>query len=206
MKEVKQIIAENLIALRKKSGLTQSEMAEKLNYSDNTISRWERGDVVPSIEMLDEVAKLYNVPLESLIKENIETDIKANSKYIKLKKLATVLMCISSVWLAAIIAFFYSATFLNKSLWIIFVWAVPLTCLVLLAFNKYYNSRVYLFVNLSILIWSLITAFYLQFISYNLYLIFLIGIPIQMSFSIFSFVRPRKNKKQKTKKQKKQNA
>lgn len=195
MKSIKQIIPENLIALRKKSGLTQGEMAQKLNYSDNTISRWERGDVVPSIENLEEIAHLYGVTVESLIKENIEKDINANSKNIRLKKLATVLMSATSIWLAAIIAFFYGATFLDKFFWIIFVWAVPATCLLLIAFYRYYNSRVYLFVVLSVLVWSTLSSFYLQFLSYNFYLIFLIGVPIQLSFSIFSFVRPKKRKR-----------
>ena len=49
MNDIKHVIAKNLITLRKKNGLTQNELAQKLNYSDNAISRWEHAEVTPSI-------------------------------------------------------------------------------------------------------------------------------------------------------------
>ena len=68
MKDIKQIIADNLVSLRKQNKLTQNELAEKLNYSDNTISRWEKAEITPSVETLVQISEIYNIPLESLFK------------------------------------------------------------------------------------------------------------------------------------------
>ena len=70
MREIKDIIANNLISLRKSHGLTQNELAEKLAYSDNMVSRWERAEIIPNIETLQKISEFYNVPLTSLITEN----------------------------------------------------------------------------------------------------------------------------------------
>ena len=69
MKEIKEIISNNLITLRKAHSLTQNELAEKLAYSDNMVSRWERGEITPSIETLQKISEFYNVSLSSLLEE-----------------------------------------------------------------------------------------------------------------------------------------
>ncbi len=195
MENIKQIIAQNIISLRKQNGLTQNEFAQKLNYSDNTISRWEHAEITPSIESLVQISKLFNVPLEYLIKENITQNVKTDTKAQKIKKLATILLCVSLVWFVAILTFFYSETFFDKNLWIIFVWAVPASCLVLLAFTLYVKSRAYGFTFCTIFIWTFIASFYLQFLKYNMFLLFLVGIPAQFALIIWTFVRPSKKQK-----------
>ena len=105
MNDIKDIIANNLIKLRKKHKLTQNELAEKLNYSDNAISRWERGEVTPSIETLDQIAKYFDVPLSSLIEDNALGVSEKQDKKILRNKLAIILLFISLVWLVATITF-----------------------------------------------------------------------------------------------------
>ena len=61
MEELREIIAKNISDLRKKSGLTQIELAEKLNYSDKAVSKWERGDSVPDVGVLKQIADLFGV-------------------------------------------------------------------------------------------------------------------------------------------------
>lgn len=202
MKDIKQIIADNLISLRKKHGYTQNELAEMLNYSDNTVSRWEHAEITPSVETLEQIANIYNVPLEFLIKENIVKNVETDEKSYKMKKLMIVLLCVSMVWMAAVIAYFYYQSFTSRNPWTLFVWAVPLSCLVLMCFNNYINSRTYSFVFSTIFIWSTLASFYLQFLSYNLWLLFIIGIPAQMATSVFTYVRPRQKKKEKKQKTK----
>ena len=63
MADIKQIIAKNIIDLRKKNKMTQNELAEKLNYSDNAVSRWERAEVTPSVETIEQIAEVFNVPI-----------------------------------------------------------------------------------------------------------------------------------------------
>lgn len=191
MVDIKKIIAHNLVLLRKKNNLTQKELAQKLNYSDNTVSRWEKAEITPSIETLVQISEVYNVPLESLLKEKVTEQIRASTKAMILKKLSTILLCVSLVWFAAIISFVYAETFFNKNIWTVFIWAIPLSCLVLLAFNKYVNNRVYSFIISTLCIWSTIVSVYLQLLEYNMFLIFFIGIPAQVALAIYTFVRPK---------------
>lgn len=195
MKDIKTIIAENLISLRKQHKLTQNELAEKLNYSDNTVSRWEKAEITPSIETLEQISIVYGVELEYLLKENVVKKIEDNSKTMKIKKLSTILLCVSLVWFVAVISYTYLQTVYNKNIWTLFIWAVPLSFLVLLAFSKYVSSRAYSFTISSLLIWTFLASFYLQCLEYNLFLVFLVGIPAQVALSIYTFVRPKEIEK-----------
>ena len=69
MKELREIIGQNLTELRKQKGYTQISLAEKLNYSDKAISKWEKGTSLPSIDVLLDLANLYGVTLDYLVKE-----------------------------------------------------------------------------------------------------------------------------------------
>ena len=71
--ELKQIVAKNLIALRKQAGLTQLDLAEKLNYSDKAVSKWERAESLPDVETVKKIADLYHVSVDALLRE--EKDI-----------------------------------------------------------------------------------------------------------------------------------
>ena len=64
------IIAKNLSELRKKNRLTQLELAEKLNYSDKAVSKWEQGESLPGIEVLCKLSKLYGVSLDYIVGED----------------------------------------------------------------------------------------------------------------------------------------
>ena len=61
LSELKLITASNIIALRTQAGLTQAELGAKLNYSDKTISKWERGDAIPDAFVLTELAEIFNI-------------------------------------------------------------------------------------------------------------------------------------------------
>ena len=58
---IKNNLSQNLIFLRKNEKLTQGEFAEKINYSDKTVSKWENGDAIPDVETLYLIAKVYDV-------------------------------------------------------------------------------------------------------------------------------------------------
>ena len=61
MNELKNIIASNITYLRKQKKLTQAELAQELNYSDKAVSKWERGESVPDIETLKNIAEMFEV-------------------------------------------------------------------------------------------------------------------------------------------------
>lgn len=197
MKDIKKIIAENLIALRKKHNLTQNELAQKLNYSDNTVSRWERAELCPTIETLQEISDVYSVPLEMLIKENALKQNEAKQKSDKIKVLVLCLLCISLILFAVTIAYFYLKSFVNLNLWILFVWVAPASFCLLYGFGLYLKERTFTFIMLTLFIWTFLASFYLQFLKYNLWLIFTLGVPAQIAWTIWCYVRPRPNKKEK---------
>ena len=193
MKTIAEIIAENLISLRKKHNLTQNDLAEKLKYSDNTVSRWEHAEITPSVETLEKISEIYNVPLESLLKENVSQTINKQEKTQKIRRICTASLIVMTAWLFAIIAFVYGQTILHKNWWTIFIWAVPLSCLILAPFN---NNRIYIFVIASVFVWTLLLSVFLEFYIFRLWLIFFTGIPVQLSLVIWAFIKPKKNIKE----------
>lgn len=195
MIEINKVIANNLIKLRKKNKLTQNELASKLNYSDNAISRWERAEVTPSIETLDQIAKYFDVPLSSLIEDNAEGVSIAQDKRTLRNKLAIILLFMSLVWLIATITFVYGKVIFNVNLWQVFIWAVPVSCLVLYPFNAYWGRYIWKFVILSVFQWSVLACLYLQLLKYNMWLLFVIGVPIQVALCIWTFLKPKDYKK-----------
>jgi transcriptional regulator with XRE-family HTH domain len=193
-KDIKQIIANNLITLRKKHKLTQNELAKKLNYSDNAISRWERGELAPSVEVLQSISEVYDVPIEYLLKENTVQVLERDDKNNMINKLATTLLSVSIIWFAVTVAFVYCNTFFEVNMWRLFVWAVPASCLVLLTFNQFWRTRTYKFVVLTVLNWTSLISIYLQLLEYNMWLVFIVGIPTQVALVVWAFIKPKKAK------------
>ena len=189
-KNTRQIIAENLITLRKQHKLTQNDLAKKLSYSDNMISRWERAEISPSIETLEKISEFYNIPIENLFKENVVVS-KQYEKDLSLKNFCTLILLVLSLWSLIITTYVYYNSILDKRPWLLFIAAIPLSCLILLPFKGRWGTPVYRFVLYTIINWSVLIFLYLALIQYNIVLIFLIGIPTQLSLVVKTFIKPR---------------
>ena len=74
-------LGKNLFHARKKAGLSQETVAEKLGVSRQTISKWETAETVPDIYEAKKLAKLYNLSLDELIEFNV--DVKEIEEVIK---------------------------------------------------------------------------------------------------------------------------
>ena len=72
MQDIKATVAKNIVSLRTKAGLTQIELAQKLNYSDKSVSKWEHADSLPDISILYALADMYGVTLDYLTSDNAE--------------------------------------------------------------------------------------------------------------------------------------
>ena len=194
MSEIKDILAKNLVKLRQTKKLTQSELAKQLNYSDKSISKWEHGDAVPPIDVLKEIADFYNVSLDFLVTEKIDEDFLkklAKDKNFTNKVIIT-LLAISFVWLIATFSFFYGYTLLGKSYWILFVGAVPVSVIVLQIFNSIWGKRKYTFIIFSIFIWTSLALLYLINLESNLWLLFILGVPLQIAVILWSQLKASK--------------
>ena len=136
MENYKKNIANNLVLLRKKHNYKQSDIAEKLNYSDKTISKWETGEIVPSVENLFELCKLYGVSIEQITSEiPQDQEIVTKKDYSARNKLLISLLSISAVWIMATIAFVYVKILFHANIWTAFVWAVPASAVLGIIFN-----------------------------------------------------------------------
>lgn len=190
MEDYRKIIAQNISELRKEKKMTQSELADKLHYSDKAISRWERGDTMPSIEVLCELCNLFGVELQYLVSTNKEQKKKATpSKIVLGNRIIIVLLAISFVWLLATCIYVYAGLQLGDHPWIMFLWAVPVTALVSDIFNYIWGKRFYSIITRSALIWSLLTCFYVQFLSLNIWLVFILGIPMQVCVILWCMLK-----------------
>lgn len=192
MNNVKEMLPKNLVKLRSESKMTQSEVAEKLNYTDKSVSKWERGEAIPPIDVLKDLADLYGVSLDYLVgnTENGSYDRRYTSKANNTNKVVIMLLAVSLVWIVATVLYAYGIIFAQSSFWTLFVGAVPLTTVVLIVFNGIWGKRKFTFILISVLIWTLITTIYLVFLTtpsrYNLWAIFIIGIPLQVATILWS--------------------
>lgn len=187
MENLSEIIASNLVLLRKRNNLKQSDVAQKLGYSDKTISKWELGEVTPSVESLVALCKLYNVSLDQITHSTIDVEgVKTNAKS---NKLVITLLAISAIWMLATIVFVYAQILSGYNAWIVFVWAVPASMVVAIVFNSIWGKRRANYIYISILVWSLLASFYLQFLQYNLIPLFFLGIPMQIAILLWASMK-----------------
>lgn len=196
IENLKSIIANNLTYYRKKAGITQQELAEKLNYSDKSVSKWERGEGVPDIYILKQIADLFEVTVNDLIESRSSAPQKLNKKKNK------ILICLESiglVWLTATLVFaILKIIFPDK--YIIaysFLYAVPVSFIILYIFNRIWFKKNYInFISISLLFWTAMFSFYWTIKEFftNFEVFFFIGIPFQI-IVIFWYLMDRKKHK-----------
>ena len=168
MEDINKIIGKNLLILRKNAKLTQMELAERFNYSDKTISKWESGESLHNIEILYELAKFYNTTLDALTVEGdilatTESEPKPKNKLFPTRLMIT-LLAVSAVSLCATVLFVCFKIIYEKNYGMFFLWAIPISCVVLLIFNSIWGRSYLLFWILSVLIWSTLMCIHLQLI------------------------------------------
>lgn len=180
MENLNFIIAKNLVYLRKKSKITQAELGEKLNYSDKAVSKWEKGESLPPIEVLHKISKLYGVSLDFIVGEEKLPPRVIETADMRRRYLHITLLSILAVWFIAFLLFVSFDIFAHLNVWIVFAWAVPLSTIVGIVFDAIWNKCKLLFYLISLLIWSVLLCAAVQFMSFNIWKILLIGIPLQI--------------------------
>lgn len=184
MKDVRPTISKNLAMLRKEKGLTQAELAEKLNYSDKAISRWEHGDTLPDVNVLCELCDFYGITLNDLADEDCkvkEEEAVKYSKEMKTYKLWRSILSISIVWLFVTLIFTYSLAITGKAdLWILFVWAVPVSIIAFYIFGKSFLNSLTRFILSSCIMWTILASIFVSMLKYVFWQLFLIGVPLEL--------------------------
>ncbi len=195
--DIKQNLAENLIRYRKSLSLTQAELAEKLSYSDKAVSKWERGESFPDLYVLKQIADFYGVTIDTLISEPKEPQKPFLEKIIEKKRTIISICSIGLVWLVAICCYAFIHIIIPsiENTWLSFIYALPVTAIVLLVLSSVWNKKITTAFVISILVWTLILSVYLTLLiclpsaPKTLWEIFLIGIPLQILVVFWSIYR-----------------
>ena len=201
MENIREIISSNIVALRKNSNMTQMDLSKKINYSDKAVSRWEKGEVLPDVETLQQLSKIFGVSLTYMFERHDDVKTPERKKSLH-NELALHMLACCALWVVLTILFVYVEIFYNYVFWQAFVWGLPFTfAMTLRMYKKQKNEKTKLILKTG-LNWSLLVSIYLQLLKFNLWLIFIIGIPIQL-YIIVSYFSPeniklftRRNKKE----------
>ncbi len=199
MEDLRPIIAQNIVYLRKKHSLTQIELAEKLNYSDKAISKWERAESIPDVTVLKSIAEIFGVSVDYLLNKDHSNDTEPEGgrrdeiiAYIKRRRRVVTSMSVLLVWVIATVLFIILDLALGNT-WVqylCFAYALPAGALVWLIFNSIWENRRLNYPIISLMMWSLLFSIHLSILAggVNAWQIYLVGIPGQTIILLWSII------------------
>ena len=203
LEELKLITASNLINLRNDAGLTQAELGAMLNYSDKTISKWERAEAIPDAFVLKQLGEIFHVTVDNLLTSHdewkpIPTE-EPETEQVSYSTDRIIEISIIGVWTLALTAF-VALWLADIIIWQIFVVALPVSILVYLILICVFHRRRYLQHVIAAFVLSLFVTGYLLFYPrYNPWQLFLIAVPAEVIVYLScNLKKPRKPLKSKT--------
>ena len=195
--KLKSQLGANIVMYRKRSGLTQAKLAERLNYSDKAVSKWERGESMPDVLTLVQLAELFEVSVDDLIRD--PNEIPENSggpieqameaaveKTLKRKanKKIILWLCSLLVWFVALLIFVVVSSLDIPRSWIAFLYAIPADAIVQLSLRSAWKDFRWNKTLISILMWGGLLCLYMSlklFVHVDIWKLFLLGIPGQLA-------------------------
>ena len=177
LSELKLVTAGNLIKLRTGRGLTQAELGAMLNYSDKTISKWERGEAIPDAYVLTQIAEIFSVTVDALLSPPEKWTPPEPEKEEERSYSVRVILAIAvlGVWTLALSAF-VALWLAHIICWQIFVVALPVSILTYLVLICVFDRKKHLKYVVALFVLSLFLMIYLLFFHANPWQIFLVAI------------------------------
>ena len=204
--KLKDQIGSNIAMQRKRIGLTQAGLAEKLNYSDKAVSKWERGESMPDVLTLMQLAQLFEITVNDLLEDpnqlpgnpgKLEKAMtQVSEKALKRKANKNVILGLSTtlVWFIALLVFVVISSFDLPNSWISFLYAVPISAIVLLSLRSAWRDFRWNRGLISVIVWGFLMSIYaslMVFLRFNMWKIFLLGIPGEVAIMLwFRLFRP----------------
>ena len=206
-------IGSNIASYRKRAGLTQAGLAEKINYSDKAVSKWERGESMPDVTTLVQLADQFDITVNDLVVDpnalpgnpgKLEKAMtQVSEKALKRKANKNIILALSStlVWFVALLVFVVMSSFdfLDPYSRLIFFYAIPANAIVLLSLRSAWRDFRWNKALITIIVWGSIVSIHvsiLAFVHYNFWKIYLLGIPGQIAiFLWFRMFHPIKDTK-----------
>lgn len=198
--KVKNQIGANIASFRKRIGLTQAGLAEKLNYSDKAISKWERGESIPDVLTLMQLAELFDVDVNSLLEDPNSVPENNNAlnrvmtqvseRALKRKANKNIILGLSStlVWFVALLIFVIISTLSLPKGWMAFIYAIPINAIVLLSLRSAWRDFRWNRFLISCIMWGGLLSIYLSLLVFggiHTELVFLLGIPGQIAIFLW---------------------
>ena len=210
--KLKNQIGTNIASYRKRTGLTQAGLAEKLNYSDKAVSKWERGESVPDVLTLMAIAEKLGVTVNDLITDpnalpenggKVETAMgKVVEKTLKRKANKNIILGLSSilVWFVALLSYVVLSSCGVPKSWLAFFYAIPADCIVMLSLRSAWHDFRWNRMLISGIMWGTLISFFATLLviwNVNIWRIFLLGIPGQAAILLwFRMFRPSRKAKE----------
>lgn len=183
MENLKDIFAKKLLKLRTGAGMTQSELGDKLSYSDKTVSKWERGEAIPDATVLKKISRIFGISVDNLLDDGTEqaaAEKKQESTKESLSYAAVTRVTVVGIWTLAVLVFavLWICDIVH---WMIFIYAIPVTLITLLVFNSTWNKGKGNFWIVSGLVLSLLVLSYLISLPWkNPWQLFLVAVPAEL--------------------------
>ena len=173
---LRKTVAKNIAAYRKAHHDTQLDLATKLNYSDKSVSKWERGESLPDVYILSQIADLYGVSVSALIGE-IQPPKESKPHYHMFILLLSLALTMA---VATLLFSMYMICKVPYPAWMFFVYALPVCSIICIVFTSLWWGILWQGVSVSALIWTLGLSLYLSFELENVSLIFLVCAALQV--------------------------
>ena len=208
-------IGANIAAYRKRNGMTQACLAEQLNYSDKAISKWERGESVPDVLTLVQLAELFDITVNDLLQDPNELPANpgrmervmgaAVEKTLKRKANKSIILMLSSilVWFVALLLFVVLSMLDVSRSWLAFFYAIPADAIVMLSLRSAWKDFRWNRALISVIMWGGLLSIFTSLMVLidaslwtKLWRMFLLGIPGQAAILLWFEIyrKPRKEK------------
>ena len=176
LSELKLVTASNIIKLRTGAGMTQAELGAALNYTDKTISKWERGEAIPDAYVLTQMAELFGVTVDALLSSQDRWQPAPDPDEVPDRSYSVsmiIAVAVLGVWTLALTAF-VALWLVGVIRWQIFVVALPVSILTYLVLICVFGKKRYLQFVIALFVFSIFVMIYLLFVHRNPWQIFLI--------------------------------
>ncbi len=179
-KDLKSIVGQNIYYLRTVNQMTQYELGEKLNYSDKAISKWERGEGLPDLYVVQKLSAIFGVNADYIISEHSEQDKIVDTKPVKSNRRIITNIAIIAVLTIALMIFVSLAIAIHKYVWQVFIYAIPVIGIVSTVFSFVWAKGKGAFFSISAIIIGILLTIYFAVGNYANWMILLIGIPAEI--------------------------
>lgn len=202
MEKLNEVVAKNLIKFRSIAGFTQIELSKKINYSDKTISKWEKGESLPDLAVLVKLSEIYKININDFLDDKTDEQKSIISKKIINKKhLLVALLIFGLILFFAAVTFFvlFMIESTQNIAYLSFIYSIPICATTFLIFslcwwNNYTNT-----IFSSAILWGIILSVFLTFKISKIWTLCIVGLVLEIIIIIF-FILLTETKKRKNNK------